>query len=164
MDKTQIDLDMERENIEILSQIKYLGLFIDEKLDMNAHVDYVCSKASKKLGVLNRLRKKMDIPEKICIYKTIVAPHFNYCASMLFLCNESQIYRMQKIQNRAMRAITNVNGYTSVNLMIDTLCWLSVRQRITLLTLELVHKICNGNAPEYLRKYVSKRGDTHIKK
>lgn len=161
LDKSNIELKIENEKIEIVNHIKYLGMYIDEKLDLNEHVDYLCNKVSKKVGVLNRLRKKLDIEEKKCIYKTIIAPHFDYCSSILFLCNEGQFYRMQKLQNRSMRAIIDVNKYTSVNLMLDALNWLNIRQRITLLTLKLVHKMCLGITPPYLNKFIERRGETH---
>lgn len=111
--------------------------------------------------MLKRLCKKIGVEERICIYKTIVAPHFEYCATINFLCNESQMNRMQKIQNRAMRSIMNVNIYTNVKLMLETLRWLSIRQRITYLTLKMIHKINMGMAPEYLTKMIKQRGDTH---
>lgn len=124
---------------------------------MNKNIDYVCNKASKKTGLLNRLRNKLDVQQKICIYKTVIAPHFDYCASINFTINEGQMFRYQKIQNRAMRAIMKVNKFTSVKLMLETLGWLSIRQRLAYLTLKLIHKMCMGLAPDYLCKRIEKR-------
>lgn len=161
INKDSIKICIKDDNIELVNAMKYLGVFIDENLDMNKNIDYICNKTSKKTGLLNRLRNKIGVQQKICIYKTIIAPHFDYCASINFTCNEGQIHRLQLLQNRAMRAIMKVNRYTSVRLMLDTLEWLSVRQRLALLTLKLIHKMCTGQAPEYLCKRIVKRGQTN---
>lgn len=144
IERQNIKIEIEGEAIEIVKQMKYFGLIIDDKLNMNENINYVCKKASKKIGLMNRIKHKLDIERKICIYKTIVAPHFDYCALIIFLSNENQFERMQKLQNKAMRNIMNVNKYTSTQLMLNTLGWLSIRQRVTLLTLKLIHKIIMG--------------------
>lgn len=45
--------------------------------------------------------------------------------------------------------------------MLETLNWLSIKQLISLRTLQLIHKMCKGNAPEYLNKIINKKSDTH---
>lgn len=114
-----------------------------------------------KVGILKILCTKINIQEKITMYKTIIAPHFDYCSTILFLSNESQINRLQMLQNRAMRAIMCVNRFTSISLMLQTLGWLSVRQRIDYLTLNFIHKIQKGDAPKYLIDLISERGESH---
>lgn len=161
VNKENIFIEIDGEKIEFVNEIKYLGFIIDDKLNLDAHIDYICKKASKKAGVLRRISNKIEIEQRICIYKTILAPHFEYCASVIFFCNKGQIDRLQLIQNRAMRTIMKVNRYTEIKLMLETLGWLSVRQRIALLTLKLIHKMNLGQAPNYLNKMINKRGEKH---
>lgn len=107
VDKANVKIKIDNEQIELVNEIKYLKIFIDEKLNFNKNTDYICKKASAKEGMLKRLiSRKTGIEERICTYKTIVAPHFEYCASINFLCNDNQMNRMQKLQNRAILMYT----------------------------------------------------------
>lgn len=46
----------------------YLGIVINENLSFNAHVDYIRKKASKKVGMMKRIKHKMEIEQRISIY------------------------------------------------------------------------------------------------
>lgn len=106
---------------------------------------------AKKVGLLGRISRKIDVETKITIYKTIIAPHLDFCSSILYLMNEQQMNRLQKIQNKAMRIILRMNRYTNIKFMLDTLHWQSVRQRLTYNTLTMIHKINNNLLPQYLK-------------
>lgn len=137
IDKKLLKIVLDGEEIEIINGIKYLGVILDEKFEMNSNIDYICKKANMKTGILKRISKKIDVTQKICIYKTIIAPHFDYCASILFLSNVTQFERLQRIQNRAMRAIVGVNRFTSSELLLNTLEWMSVKQRVYFFNFEI---------------------------
>lgn len=156
--KEKIKISMQDMEIEQVKTTKYLGIIIDEKLDFKENFDYVCKKMAKKVGFMGRISKKLDLETKITIYKTIIAPHLDYCSSILYLANENQITKLQKIQNKAMRIILKLNKYTNIKLMLDMLKWQSVRQRLTYNTLITIHKIDNDILPQYLKKNLIKVG------
>lgn len=89
---------MDGEEIGMEHQFKYLGVIIDEKLNFKANIDYVCKKVAKKVGVLVRLARNFTIGARISIYKSVIAPHFDYCSSLLYLGDESSFDRLQKLQ------------------------------------------------------------------
>lgn len=69
--------------------------------------------------------------------------------------------RLQKLQNKVMRIILRVNRRTPVCDMLNALQWLSVKQRVTFLTLLLIHKIVKGYAPGYLKSRIQRGRDIH---
>jgi hypothetical protein len=75
------DVELER-----VTEIKYLGVIIDDKLKFDSNVEYIIKKAAKKVILIGRL--SLTTTSKIMLYKSIVAPHFEYCSSILFLANE----------------------------------------------------------------------------
>lgn len=154
--KENIKLRINNEEIKRTNSMKYLGVIIDEKLEFKEHFDYICKQMAKKVGFLGRISKKLAIETKIIIYKTIIAPHLDYCATILYLMNDEQINKLQKIQNKAMRIILRMNRYTSRKWMLETLQWQSVRQRITFNTLTMIHKINNDLTPKYLKRNLKK--------
>ena len=110
---------VDQQEIEIVNEIKYLGVMIDSQLAFKANVDHVCKKVAKKVGVLSRLARQITMGARISIYKSIIAPHFDYCSSLLFLCNQTAFDRLQKLQNRAMRAVLMCKRLTPIAFMLD---------------------------------------------
>jgi len=64
------------------------------------------------------------------VYKSIIAPHFEYCATILARMDESQLIRLQVAQNRVMQVILQCDRYARVERMSQVLQFMSVRQRL----------------------------------
>ncbi len=101
------------------------------------------------MGVLSRLAGSLTMRARISIYKSIIAPHFDYCSSLLFLGDQSTFDRMQLIQNRAMRSVLLCKKLTPIRYKLDTLEWLTVKQRVYANTLTFIYKLRSGLLPEY---------------
>lgn len=159
--KTQcnIDLSIDNENIEQVDQIKYLGVIIDQNLKFDKHVDYIVKKISKKVQFFRRIKSKLDFNASIRVYNVIIKPHFEYCSSVLFLLSQSNIYRLQKLQNKSMRIILNCNRYTSILNMLNRLEWLSVKQQLVVDVLLFVQKMRMGDLPSYFSDLVRYVGE-----
>lgn len=154
-------ISVDGEELEIVNQIKYLGIMIDDKLDFKENVDYVCKKVAKKVGVLSRLTNNITMGARITIYKTIIAPHFDYCSTLLFLSDHAAFDRLQKLQNRAMRAVLKCMKLTPISFMLEALDWLSVKQRVYATTLTFIYKLQRGLLPRYLSEMVTFNGEKH---
>ena len=90
---------------------KYLGIVIDDKLTWKDHFDYVSLKIKRNLGIMKRVRN--DIPKEslIALYRTMVEG------------------KLQKLQNRAARIITNATYDNTDNAkLLRQLNWLNVPQ------------------------------------
>ena len=92
--------------INSVGNTKTLGVFIDENISWQTHIEHVCKKASKGIGVLRRVK---DVTTKECLerlYKTLVLPHLDYCSLVWDNCANDLKTRLQKLQNKAARVIT----------------------------------------------------------
>ena len=72
---------------------------------------------------------------------------------------DSNINRLQRIQNSAARIVTNTHTdkYEHITPILQMLHWLPGRQRIHLKIVLITYKSNNNMTPEYLCKLVSKR-------
>lgn len=147
--------------IERVNMIKYLGVIIECHLKMKLHVDYLCKKVAKKIGFLARISRKLPIQHRILLYKSIIAPHFEYCPSILYSCGENEFARMQKLQNRAMRIILRCKKSTPIAAMVDALCWMKVKQRIVYLTMIMVFRIKHKMVPSCMSRNIKYVGESH---
>lgn len=154
-------VQIDGEEIERVETIKYLGVMLDEKLNFNEHIDYTIRKAARKFGVLCRISRYLTTEAKINVYTSLIAPHFDYCASILFLATRQQLKRMQILQSKVMRLILKCDRLTPRQRMLESLQWMSVRQRIEYNTLVFVFRVTKGMAPQYLTSTVKYGRDIH---
>jgi len=68
---------------------------IDYALD---HCDYILKKIGKKINFLDRIGKSITMYARCLIYKSIIALHFEYCATLIINMGETQLSMLQKKQ------------------------------------------------------------------
>lgn len=149
------------ETLEKVKEIKYLGVILNEHLSFKSNVAFIVKKIAKKTNFLRRISNDMSVFTRLTIYKSIIAPHFEYCATLLLYLNNNELQVLQKMQNKAMRVILHCNRYTPINDMLQTLNFMNVRQRILLRTLQFVYKIRNSILPSYLCNRAIYADDIH---
>lgn len=149
------------DNLELVSSVKYLGVVVDRKLKFTQHINYICTKIAKKVGLIGRLRNTLSVSAKKTIYNVIVLPYFSYSSTLLYMCRQSDISRLQKLQNRAMRYILNGNKYSKIQNMLKTLGWLDIQSFIKFNCMMFIHKINLGMLPPYLSDLLTNVSDIH---
>ena len=100
--------------------IKYLGLTIDSQLSWSKHVDEICKKASSAINALKRVRPFISTDVAVQIYNALILPHFDYCSPVWDCMSGYLSDKLQKLQNRAARAIAKSPFDTSSNLLLDS--------------------------------------------
>lgn len=155
------DIKIDIDKIENVNVIKYLGVMIDKHLNFREHVNYITKKISKKINFLFRIGDSVSALTRIIIYKSIIAPHFDYCSTIFLNSGETELNLLQKTQNRAMRAILRCNKFTPIYLMLNALHFFNARQRIALNTLIFVHKMKLKISSSYLTESLKLVGDAH---
>jgi len=64
----------------VVSKMRYLGVIIDRNLNYVEYVDYIGRKVGTKLDVLRRIGKDVTPYMRCVLYKSVVAPLFEYYA------------------------------------------------------------------------------------
>jgi exonuclease III len=154
-------VNIDGENLEFVDEIKYLGVILDSHLKFNQHILLINKKVGKKINYLARVGKYLSPWTKLLIYKSIIAHHFEYCCTILWETNEENIKKLQLLQNKAMRVILRCHKYTSIKDMLHACCLLSIKQKLALQVLLLVHKIVNNKCPQYLCNDIKFNKDIH---
>ena len=101
---------------------------------------------------------KRYLPKEILImlYRGLVEPYFRYCCPVWGSCGASALDKLQKLQNRAARIVTNSPYDASALPLIGSLGWQTIRELIDFETSKMVHKALNALAPDYLRNIFQK--------
>ena len=102
---SSMQLQVNDNDIYFVSSINALGIYIDDKLNLNDHVDRICSKAACQVSALQRLTSVLDFPSRKAIYNNFISSHFNYCPTVWFFTTRASIQKVEHIQGRALRFV-----------------------------------------------------------
>lgn len=161
--KDDIVIKMNDTRLELVDEVKYLGVIIDNGLNFRMNCNNVIRKMAMKCNVLMRIGNRLNMQQKIQIYKSTIETHINYCATILFLANDNEIHRLQKIQDKCMRNILKVDYNYSSTSLLKTLEFLSIKQKIIFSTLVNIYKIVHKLTPNYLSCKLIPKGDNERK-
>ena len=147
------------QDIEMITNTRYLGVQIDSKLNWDKHIDTIKTKANRALGFIKYSKKYLPSDVLNKMYRGIVEPHLSYCCSVWGCCSESKLDVLQKIQNRAARIVTGSPYDASAAPIIQNLGWSTISNLVRKETATLTYKSLNSLAPDYLRKLFAKCSD-----
>lgn len=136
------------------SSHKHLGVTFSRDCKWTKHIDILIERSSKQLNVLRKLkfRLKREYLEKI--YFTFIRPILEYASEVWDNCEQVNSDRIEKIQIEAVRIVTGLPIYASIQNIYKETGWekLSVRREVK--KISLFYKIVNKQAPEYLSELV----------
>jgi hypothetical protein len=115
--------------LESVDKAKYLGVAISEDLKWESHINNICGKANKTLGFLRRNRNNGSTSVKEQAYQSLVRPSLEYACSVWDPHLKSDINKIEMVQRRAARYVTNRQRNTSsVGDMLQHLKWHSLER------------------------------------
>ena len=91
--------------IDCKSSEKYLGLILDNSLSFKPHIEYVCSKVSKALGIIYRSRDFLPKSVLVSLYYSLVYPYLNYCILAWGNTFDSHLQPLRILQKKIIRII-----------------------------------------------------------
>ena len=97
--------------------LKLLGVTLDDELSFSSHISDICKKASKKVGVLVRLRNMIPMEAKLQLYKSEILPNLTYCHLVWHFCKASDARKLERVQERALSAVYNDRNATYEELL-----------------------------------------------
>ena len=152
----KINLYINENNLDMIGSNKYIGLQIDSELKWREHVTFAIGKISRAMGMLKYATKYLPLEIVKNLYTSIDEPHFRNCCSVRGCCGETLLDKLQKLQNRAARIVTNSSYDASSLPLIGSLGWLTIIEMIEFETATTVYKSLHGLAPEYMQSMFMK--------
>ena len=108
-------LSVDGKEINRVNSIKFLGVFIDDRLSWDCHVRHIRGKISRSIGVLSRSKHLLSAATLKTLYYAFIQPYLSYCIDVWGQCNESLFQSVFRLQKKAIRLITfsNRNAHTT---------------------------------------------------
>ena len=104
---TKVDFNVDNNPINQVTKTKFLGVVIDDQLRWCDHIDHVCTKVRKSLGIIKRASKILNADTLKSLYYTMIFPYLNYCHLVWGKASASQLKRITNLQKRAIRVISS---------------------------------------------------------
>ena len=73
--------------VEQVASTKSPGVYIDQTLNWESHIENICEKIASAIGAIKRIRHQIPFSVVINVYNSLVQPHFDYCCEMWENCN-----------------------------------------------------------------------------
>jgi hypothetical protein len=89
---------------------KLLGVHFDEYLSFNHHITQTCSKISKSLYCIGKVKNFVDMDSLKKLYFSMVHSHISYCLNVYGSANQTNLSKLLIKQKQAIRTISLV-GY-----------------------------------------------------
>ena len=159
-DKETKALQIEDQIITNTSRIKLLGVEIDDKLNFTSHISNICIKASQKVGVLLRLRNLIPCKAKLIIYKSSILPHLTYCHLVWHNCRSSDSRKIERIQERALRAVFNSHSESYENLLVRAELPSLLNRKLQDIAI-LIYKVKYGIAPSIVDELFKRKSTSY---
>ena len=132
--------------------IKYLGVMMDESLTWKYHITFVCSRLSRNIGIISKLRRYLSIQQLKQIYYNLIYPYISYSILAWGSVCKTHTKKIQVKQNHIVRLIFYAKTFgretESAKPLLNLLDILTVDNIYRLEVLRFSHQWHNGLLPK----------------
>jgi hypothetical protein len=100
------------ESLNLVFKVKYLGVWIDSRLNFVDHIDFLRKKCSAIIGILFKLKNILPFSVKKVIYYSLVHSHFSYACEIWGHTFDEHLKKIVSTQKRAIKAMCGVSFRT----------------------------------------------------
>ena len=139
------------EPVETVTEFNFLGLTIDENLSWKPHIQKISNKIARTLGIMCRLKNFLPTDILRILYNSLILPHLQYS----ILSWGFKRGRLEKLQKRAIRIISNIKYNSHTDPLFKKLNLLKLKDPFELNVLKLFYKFKNNSLPFYVSNMFS---------
>ena len=124
--------------------------YFDPSFQMIQHVNNIIKSCYYQIRTLSKIRKYLTIESSKKLIHAFVSSRLDNLNSLLIKLPDTQLRRLQLIQNHAARLVMRQKKSSHVTPLLIKLHWLPIERRIQYKLLLLVYKCLHNTAPAYL--------------
>ena len=119
------------------------------------HVQNVCKGCFSPLRDFRNIRQFLTQDAAVSVANAFVSSRLDYCNSLFSSLSKVNLHRLQSIQNRASRIVTNSFKYTWITPVLRKLHWLPIQFHSEFKLATLVYKFIHTGFPKYFAPHLS---------
>ena len=134
------------------SEVKLLGITIDDKLSFTTHIENLCSTAGNRLRALARIRKFISFEQAKRLSEAYIMSAFTYCPLIWMYCSKTANNLINKIHQRSLRVIYEKEDANFEDLLIKDSSWTIHENNIHTLLIE-IYKSLDHISPPIMQEF-----------
>ena len=144
--------------VRFTKSVKNLGVYLDSALNLQSHIDNVCSHCYSLLRNIGRIKSFLSQKQLEMLIHAVISSRIDYCNSIFFGVDKYLTQSLQKVQNAALRMIFGLKKREHLSEYYKKLHWLKIEQRVYYKIILMAFKCINGiAATELIEKIVNFR-------
>ncbi|GFT53705.1 RNA-directed DNA polymerase from mobile element jockey [Trichonephila clavipes] len=143
-------LTLFEDSIQWVSVVRYLGLHMDSRLTYKKHIDYLSEKFWGRIHLAISLvgrNSPLSLENKVILYKQVLRPIITYASPVWGAAAATHMKKIQVIQNKILRLITNAPWYVRNDVIHFDLHMEPISSYITKLARNVFRSIKNHDNP-----------------
>ena len=150
-----VELNIGNSSIQPTPSVRNLGVLFDSNMSMSVHIANLRRNISFHLRNMSRIRRFRDYNSCHHVARALILSRLDYGNSLLFGSNESDLNKLQSLQNWAARLVCGGSKRDSASPLLKELHWLPLRQRIIYKLCVHIYKCINETGPYYLNQCIA---------
>ena len=138
--------------IKQVTNLKFLGIIIDDKLDWKSQINYISTKLSRAIGILNKVKFKLNLKSLVLVYNSFFYSHLTYCCHIWGNTFFSNLNKICILQKRALKIINNDSNYSTFYIIHKSLQFHDI---VKMNTIKFIFRARNNLLPINLQKLYS---------
>ena len=110
-----LEINVNGSPIKQTNNIKFLGLLIDPHLSWKDHINHLCNKLSRIVGVLYRVRFQLPSKILLTLYNSLIFSAISYCNIVWGNTFSTYVNKLFILQKRTIRLITSTDYSADLN-------------------------------------------------
>ena len=158
---TNLPNSISYENMEIHreSQVKYLGLILDEHLDWNSQTNEMCNKLKSFFPLFYNIRQYLDLDHIRTIYYTMIYSRLKYGNIITGQTSQYNRDKIQILQNKLLKVLSCKRYRFPTHRLHRELSILMYEDTVKQETLSFVYNYIHGNLPKVFTNFFQHRFD-----
>ena len=131
--------------------VKYLGVTLDENLNLKEHILTKCQTAIANFVRIHNIWKYLTTDACSTLILGLCISHLDYANALYYGLPNKTISHLQIVQSMCAKLTLRKSKYDSITDALSQLHWLPIRHRINFKIAIITHKCIYGTAPQYLK-------------
>lgn len=144
-------------SLDTVSEIKFLGVIIDSKLNWKTHIRHIQGKVSKSISIINKAKYYIDYHALRLLYCSLILPYLTYCVEVWGNNYKSSLHALIILQKRAVRIIHKAKYYEHTNPLFLQSKLLKLLDLVDFYTVQFLFKANRNLLPVNLQKLFAQR-------
>ncbi len=142
-----------------LQAYKLLGIYLDENLSFQHHINILTNKLNRSLYCINRSKNFLTRKALTTLYFALIHSHLNYCPTIIGCANKKLLNKITIIQKKAIRIITKSNYNAHTEPLFKSLNILTYENIVLQAQISFMHSVYHNYAPKSFSNVWEKRSD-----